>query len=112
MRPRESHPIHLKKYTGTFGSSDTDMLVTSNNSIVFEGKCSGMVIVDNGSRHYYIGVTDTVTLPTNGNPVYLELNYRATAEFSIGVFDGEEGNSYRAISLWFYHRQPGKKMCM
>lgn len=72
------------------GASDTTMIVTSNKA--FQGK-SGMVIV-NRTHPYYIGVTwppDTLSFNNSNVPVYVEMNYRATTLFAIGMFESNNG---------------------
>lgn len=86
-------PLYLSEYTGSLSPSDTSIKIITKSSCVFDGKGgSGLAIVTPGNHHYFIGVTTTLTLPTNGQAVYMELNYRATTYFSIGVFDGYEAN--------------------
>src|SRR6185312_466056 len=73
------------------GASDTSMIVVSGK-LAFQNK-SGMVIVD-GRHPYYAGLTwpsDTLSFNNSNIPVFVELNYRATTLFAIGMF-GNNGN--------------------
>lgn len=83
-------PVHIIRSTGT-QRSDTGMVITKNRAIVFDGNGgSGMAIV-NSKRPVYCGETDPLLdLPANGStPVYMEMNYRATALFSVGLYEGD-----------------------
>ncbi len=82
-------PTGFVKSTG-IQHSDTNMYITHVASQVFEGRGSGMVIVD-ASRPNYVGMTSPpVILPVNSsNSVYMELNYKATTLFSIGLYEGD-----------------------
>lgn len=82
-------PLHIVKSTGT-QRSDTNMINTHVKSLVFEGKASGMAIVDS-AHSAYVGMTDPPqNLPANGaTPVFMELNYRSTAPFEIGLYEGD-----------------------
>jgi len=66
-------------------SSDTDIAVVSVTSLPAMGSKSGVIYVD-AINDFYIGATNgkQFILPL-GLPVYLELNYASTIEFSIGA---------------------------
>lgn len=73
------------------GASTTSMYVTQNPALVYGGSGkSGMVVV-NQNAPYYAGVTffGKDSLPNSSTPVYVELNYRCTAEFAIGLFQSD-----------------------
>lgn len=72
------------------GATTTNMFVI-NGKNAFQGN-SGMVVVDK-AHPYYIGMTwpgDTLSFNNTNIPVFMELNYRATTLFSIGLFDNYE----------------------
>jgi|GEM_PF-1707119 len=75
------------------GASTTSMYVIQNPNLVYgRSGNSGMVVV-NQSTPYYCGVTffGKDSLPNSNTPVYIELNYRCTADFSIGLFESNIG---------------------
>ncbi|HIA05309.1 MAG TPA: hypothetical protein EYN71_01100 [Flavobacteriales bacterium] len=65
--------------------SDTDITVESVTSLPAMGSKSGVIHVD-ATNDYYIGATNgkQFVLPL-GLPVFIELNYASTIEFSIGA---------------------------
>jgi hypothetical protein len=87
-----SPPKDIINYYGdgvaSAASQTTMTVINSPKSDVFQGQ-SGMVVL-NQAKNYYIGITDPYnSLPTNGTPVYLELNYKTTTLFSIGLFEDD-----------------------
>lgn len=92
-------PSNLSEYTGSLSKSDTDIVITNNKSLVFQGNGSGMAIVGASPHNYFMGVTTALALPTSGQPVYMELNYRATTQFSIGIFQGGEQDLETPIAI-------------
>jgi hypothetical protein len=88
--PQGTQPTAIINSTGT-SKSDTTMLVTRIHSLVFEGQGSGIVVVKGPNHENYVGMTTPpLDLPANGStPVYMELNYKATTLFSIGLYEGD-----------------------
>lgn len=85
-----NYPRYIVNY---YGSSATER--TNTSMVIIGGKLgyqgySGMVVV-NQQNNYYCGSTwppKTLSSATSSNtPVYLEFNYRATAEFTVGMFE-------------------------
>ncbi len=74
--------------TNGYGSTST-MIVTRTKGDVFEGKGSGMAAVD-GTHSKYIGETIADTLPTANATIYMEINYKATTYFELGMFIGTD----------------------
>jgi len=90
--PINGPPRYIINYHGggnLSAASDTTMMVINKKGLAYHVN-SGMVIV-NATHNYYIGMTwPWDSLPTNGStPVYMELNYRATAPFAIGLFESD-----------------------
>jgi hypothetical protein len=99
-----SQPEYLTPYRGSLGPSDTTMVVTNLKSLVFPGnQGAGMVIVTPPSTHhgYYCGISDSITLPTTGEPVYVELNYRCTTQFSVGVFESNLASQVSPCAVFY-----------
>jgi hypothetical protein len=97
-------PIHVINYHGggnASAGSQTTMLVTDNPNITFDRHGgSGMAIV-NQSHNYYIGITNPpVALPTLTTPVYVELNYRATTSFAIGLFEDDTATQIQPVIIY------------
>ena len=70
-----------------FGKSDTTMfVVNSPKSDVYQGSGSGEVAV-NTKNAYYFGVTDTFDIPNNGQAAFLEINYKNTIAFAVGMIN-------------------------
>jgi hypothetical protein len=80
--PPGNQPAYIVKAEGT----QAVMIVTRNPAYVFEGKGSGMAIV-NAANPKFIAETIADTLPKTGAvPVFLEINYKATTDFEVGMF--------------------------
>jgi len=96
-------PTHIVNYHGggnAATASTTSMLITNKRGLVFQGKGSGMTVV-NSAHPYYIGITNPGnSLPNSGSPVYMELNYRATTIFTIGMFDADTTNQSNPILVY------------
>jgi hypothetical protein len=79
----------------TINTDDTNMFpITTPNPNVYQGKGSGEVYLD-ATHQNYRGLTDTFNIPNNGNAVFLEMNYKATYPFTIGL--NSLGYPYHAI---------------
>lgn len=78
------------------GATTTTMTVVSK-PLAYQDN-SGMVVV-NKAHPYYIGLTwpgNTLSFNNSNTPVYMELNYRATTLFAIGMF-ANNGNGDTTI---------------
>lgn len=64
--------------------SDT-ALVRISGSEAFENQ-SAKVYLDAQHLVFECASDDTIQLPADGNPVYMELNYKTNTEFSVGVY--------------------------
>jgi hypothetical protein len=68
----------------------TTMIVINDPKLVFGGHGNSGMVVVNSANPYYSGMTwPCDSLPNSSTPVYLELNYRATASFSIQLFESD-----------------------
>jgi hypothetical protein len=71
----------------TYGQSDTNMfVVNSPKADVYQGSGSGEVALTS-SHPYYTGITDTIDFTNNGQALFLEINYKCTNTFTVGVIN-------------------------
>ncbi len=76
--------------------SDTVMQKITANPNVFEGGSSGVVYL---TGNYFEGVSSSsFTLPTTGDAVYLEFNYKSNNPFFVGLFDAAN-NGIPALNI-------------
>lgn len=76
----------------TTSKSDTTLIVQASE--VFEGEYSGAIFLDDKHRLFECKAIDSVFLPRNNTPVYLEMNYKSDlmqvsglkSMFTVGVF--------------------------
>ncbi len=68
----------------TTTNTATFAITPSSDSDAFEGN-SGLINMDSNHPVFEYASSNTFTLPTTV-PVYVELNYKCTQEFTIGVF--------------------------
>lgn len=66
--------------------SDNELYSESTPSLVFEGSNSGKTTILPGTFITEIATAKEYVLPKREQPVYLELNYRISHSFSIGVY--------------------------
>lgn len=72
--------------------SDTSLIVS--NSEIFEGNYSGAIYLDSEHRIFECQAIDSVFLPRNNSPIYLEMNYKSNlvqasgseSMFTVGMF--------------------------
>ncbi|MBK5285843.1 MAG: hypothetical protein JJE25_10625, partial [Bacteroidia bacterium] len=65
--------------------SDTSFQIINNTTNSFEGPTAAAYL--DASHFLFECASDTtLSLPTNTEPVYMELNYKTNTEFSVGVF--------------------------
>lgn len=73
--------------TYNYGQCDTSMfVVNSPKSNVYQGNGSGEVFLNSAHPNYF-GVTDTFNIPNNGNAVFLEMNYKCSNTFTVGMIN-------------------------
>lgn len=84
-----------------FENADISMDTTQLNSEVniiktpigegFEGNYSGLVELTRENNIFEAATFDSFVLPTNGDPVFLEMNYKNGYTFSVGIFSQTPG---------------------
>lgn len=77
-------PLHIHNAPKAY----TDTLMTIEHTDVYQGLGSGIVTVD-AQHPQYTGMSDTMNLPNQGTTIYMELNYKCTTDFIIGIFSGD-----------------------
>lgn len=65
---------------------DTSMVKVSNTSNVFEGNSCGAVYLDNAHQYFEGTSSSAFSLPINGDPTFLELNYKTNNSFKVGIY--------------------------
>ena len=72
----------------TTTTGDTNMAkmarVTRPNPNVYQGNSSGYIALTS-NKSSYLGITDTFSLNNNGNPVFIEINYKTNNVFTVGM---------------------------
>lgn len=58
----------------------------TNPSLAFEGEASGIISLNKQKNIFEIASFEAFQLPTNGSPVFLELNYKNDFNFTVGLF--------------------------
>lgn len=84
------------------GNLNTRIEITNNVDEVFEGGGSGRIVLDTVNTIIEVGSQSTFSdLPTNGQPIYVELNYRSDVELAISLvgFD-QAGTSFPGSVLF------------
>jgi hypothetical protein len=82
-------------------TSDTTMIITHDAQNVFEGTGSGEIYLADGKSLFEVD-SKTFTVPQTGEPVYLEMNYKTTLSFNVGLIAVDasgEKNSTIIIAL-------------
>lgn len=80
---------------------DLETKVILSNDDVFEGAASGKIVLTQDHPDIQVStILQYTDLPTNGTPVYLELNYKNNVEFALGLIGIE--NNPPGISDYFY----------
>lgn len=67
------------------GTSTTSIAVTHESDNVRSGKGSGQVVLDETNTFFKSINKEVFSLPTGAKPVYLELDYKTTIDFSVFV---------------------------
>ena len=81
-------------FTDTLMSDTTIVLVTA--PLAFEGNKSAAVYLDVTHTNFLALTAGNFTPPTNGSPVFVEMNYKCNNRFSVGIRGGSSGvNDYR-----------------
>ena len=65
--------------------SDTTIQIINNSSDCFENQ-TAKVYLDEQHTVFECASVNALSLPTNGHPVYIEMNYKTNTEFTVGVF--------------------------
>ena len=66
--------------------SDTTITVVSKEEDVFQGNFSGGIFLTEKEHFFELISPQFKNLPTNGTPIYLELNYRTNHDFFVGLY--------------------------
>ncbi len=69
----------------TVSKSKTDFQLTPEGDETFEGQHSGRIILTKDHDIFESWSTESLSLPRNGTPVFLEMNYRCTNTFTVGI---------------------------
>lgn len=67
-------------------SGDTILNRVTSASNVFEGSNSGQIYLDATHKNFEGRSLDQYTVTGNGSPVYIEMNYKCTVGFSVGIY--------------------------
>jgi hypothetical protein len=70
-------------FTSTPQSDTSLQIVSDTNS--FEAQ-SAKVVLDSQHLLFECATVDSIPLPSDGSPVYMEINYKTNTEFTVGVF--------------------------
>lgn len=83
--------------------SDTMMLSTMVDSLIFEGEASGVIYLDGTNDFFELISSEFVLIPSIYNQTMLEMNYRCDNSFKLGVAvrDAQSGliNKYESIQI-------------
>jgi len=93
----------------TSGVSDTSVVITNSPEPVFEGTHSGAVYLTAKKSHFR-GVSDTLILRNDGNPVYLEMNYMTNTIFTVGLISEARSPGYVTPIVYVDTSSSWKKM--
>ncbi len=74
----------------------------------FEGVASGKIELTGVNNYAEIGSTESFPLPLDGSLIYLELNYKGTNDFQIGLLD--ENSQQRLYDLVVYPKEDWNKI--
>lgn len=87
----------------TVAGSDVALVKVSGDR-AFEGDNSGAVIVPAGKKIFKCKSSGSFSIPSNSQPVYLEMDYKNNMEFVIGIYVNISDKSELYQS--FYHVNP------
>lgn len=83
--------------------SDTMMLSTMVDSLIFEGEASGVIYLDGTNDFFELISSEFVLIPSIYNQTMLEMNYRCDNSFKLGIAvrDAQSGliNKYESIQI-------------
>ena len=79
----------------SFGDSDTNIVKTSDPSLVFEGSYSGVMNLNTTDDYFLITTADAYDLPKTGTPVFLEMNYKADLPLIVGLIAQISGENQK-----------------
>ena len=83
-------------------ASDTVVKTVSEDENVLEGNFAGGIFLDADDDFFELISPTFTTLPTDGTPIYLELNYRSNHEFFVGLYTQDRSNQ---INLYGFRKQ-------
>jgi hypothetical protein len=90
--------------------SDTTIDKTSDPSKVFEGSFSGIIHLDASHDFFQCKCLDSYTLPTNDDPVFLEMNYKTNNEITVGLYANGSSQTERLDMLVLNKTDQWKKI--
>jgi hypothetical protein len=66
--------------------SGATITLVNDPSLVFEGKRSGAILLDNNNTFGEFKSNSNFALPKSGAPIFLELNYKTNLPFTVGLY--------------------------
>ncbi len=83
----------------SISGSGINIAKTSNPSEVFEGTGSGKIKMVSGQNFFEMATNSAIELPSNGTPVFLEMNFKSNSDIRIGIYaEGTSGEVQEQIS--------------
>jgi hypothetical protein len=79
--------------------SDTVVTAVSKADLVLNGNFSGGIFLGQADDFFELLSPDLSGLPTNGNPIYLELDYKSNHDFSVGLYSHNREIQQNLLSL-------------
>ena len=90
------------------GNPATTMTITGDNP--FEGQNSGRISLIDDNAVAGVGTAIRYTLPQDGTPIFLEMNYRCEIEFSVGIVAYSDGIAETILKLTLTPRETWNKV--
>lgn len=82
-----------------YGSDTIVNKLTIGNPAIFEGTGCGAIFLDD-AHTYFEGLSSSAfTLPKDGTPIFLELNYKCNAPFEVGLYSSVANFSVPALGI-------------
>ncbi len=75
--------------------SDTTLQIATDPNVVFEGNACGVAYLDLTKQLFEVQTIANYTLPRQGSPIFLELNYKTNNTFTFGIYANEITQSVR-----------------
>jgi hypothetical protein len=82
-----------------YGDSDTTILKTNVDSLVWEGAYSGIIKLNSAIDYVQIATIDPYEIPTIGTPVFLEMNYKTDNLVDIGLIADVSGSMVKTRTI-------------